>query len=74
MPKRRKVWSSWTYTEHSAEDRERRQFAEAVHEDIGQLLAGLGMKFTALKEATDRARIDDLVVQVDALFRRVMQS
>lgn len=23
MPKRRKVWSSWTYTEHSAEDRER---------------------------------------------------
>ncbi|WP_323021587.1 NAD(P)/FAD-dependent oxidoreductase [Pararhodobacter sp.] len=23
MPKRRKVWSSWTYTEHSAEDRDR---------------------------------------------------
>lgn len=23
MPKRRKVWSSWTYTEHSAADRER---------------------------------------------------
>ncbi|MCB1388669.1 MAG: FAD-dependent oxidoreductase [Rhodobacteraceae bacterium] len=23
MPRRRKVWSSWTYTEHSAEDRER---------------------------------------------------
>lgn len=23
MPRRRKVWSSWTYTEHSAEDRDR---------------------------------------------------
>ncbi|VGO20006.1 PAS domain-containing protein [Pontiella sulfatireligans] len=56
----------------TTEDRERRQFAEALHEDVGQMLAGLNMKFTALKEAVDRDRIDDLFEQVDTLLQHIM--
>jgi PAS domain S-box-containing protein len=57
-----------------AEDTERRQLAIALHDDIGQMLAALNMKFSVLKETTDRARIDDLVRQVDELHERIMNT
>ena len=56
------------------EDRERRQLAIALHDDIGQMLAALNMKLTVLKETSDRRRIDELVMQVDELLHRIMQT
>ncbi|WP_372795744.1 PAS domain-containing protein [Pontiella sp.] len=57
-----------------AEDRERRQLAMALHDDIGQMLAALNMKFSVLKETEDPAAAEALVPQVDELISRIMQT
>jgi len=57
-----------------AEDKERRMLATAIHDDLGQMLAGLNMKFSVLKETSDRDRINDLVQQVDELLNQIMQA
>ncbi|VGO12734.1 Oxygen sensor histidine kinase NreB [Pontiella desulfatans] len=56
------------------EDNERRQLAIVLHDDIGQMLAALNMKLTALKETSERTRIDDLAQQVDVLLLRIMKT
>lgn len=56
------------------EDKERRRLAISLHDDIGQMLAALNMKFSVLKETSDRKWIDDLIPQVDELLIRIMST
>ena len=56
------------------ENRERRHLAYVLHDDIGQMLAALNMKFSALSETTNQQRIPELVAQVDELIGQIMES
>lgn len=58
----------------ATEYRERRYFADALHENLGQMLVGLNLKLAALKETTDRDRIDMLVPQVEDLLQQLIQT
>jgi PAS domain S-box-containing protein len=57
-----------------AEDNERRHLAEALHDDIGQMLVALNMKLSVLKGTTDRELIQQLVGQVDELMGLIMET
>ncbi|WP_372807400.1 PAS domain-containing protein, partial [Pontiella sp.] len=57
-----------------AEDRERSQLAYALHDNIGQMLAALNMKFTVLRETSDAARFADLAKQTEELLLQIMQT
>lgn len=58
----------------AVEDRERGRLAIALHDDLGQMLAALNMKFSVLKESENRSEIDNLVVQVEDLMHTVMKT
>jgi PAS domain S-box-containing protein len=57
-----------------AEDKERRQLAEALHDDLAQMLAALSLKISVLHETTDRPLIDNLMIQVDHLLERILHT
>ncbi|MEI6890942.1 MAG: PAS domain-containing protein [Pontiella sp.] len=57
-----------------AEDRERRHLAYVLHDDIGQMLAALNMKLSVLLEKSGMEMSADLVLQVDQLLKKIMNS
>ncbi len=57
-----------------AEERERRQLAMALHDDIGQMLAALNMKFAVLKETENPAGAATLLPQIETLMSRIMHT
>jgi PAS domain S-box-containing protein len=57
-----------------AEDHERSQLAYALHDNIGQMLAALNMKFSVLRETSDQKRFADLAAQTEELLLQIMQT
>jgi PAS domain S-box-containing protein len=56
-----------------AEDKERRDLAYILHDDIGQMLAGLNMKLSVLQEA-DKDHSTELFGQITELVDRIMKT
>ncbi|MDF7822426.1 PAS domain-containing protein [Pontiellaceae bacterium B12227] len=57
-----------------AEDNERRHLAVALHDHIGQMLAGLNMKLSVFADTGEEKKNKELFHQINELLSRIMHS